>query len=131
MPVRSHLSAGAGFLQTGMEHMEHLAEMIELSPCAAIVWCWLVRKSDRANVVRLLPDELVGITGVSRPTYFRAMRLLEYNRWLGRQRHEIHLNAKLVWRGAHDKIGMAKCLETVGHPRALPVPVKSARRKTA
>lgn len=131
MPIRSHLSAGAGFLQTGMEHMEHLAEMIDISPSAAIVWCWLVRKSDRVNVIRMSPDELIEVTGVSRPTYFRALKLLEYNRWLGRHRHEIHLNAQLVWRGKHEHIGMAKCLEKVGRPTAVPVTLKAARRKTA
>lgn len=131
MPIRSHLSAGLGFLQTGMEHMEHLAEMIDISPSAAIVWCWLVRKSDKVNVVRLSPDELIEVTGVSRPTFFRALKLLEYNRWLGRQRHEIHLNAQLVWRGKHEHIVMAKCLEKVGPPKAVPMALKAARKKVA
>ena len=46
---------------------------------------------------------------------------------LGREGGEIHLNAKLVWRGKHEHIGMAKCLETVGHVR--PLPPKAAKEE--
>jgi len=103
-----------------MDYMGYLAEMITLSPAAAIVWCWLVKRSDRRNVVRFAEEELIEVTGVSRASLFRSLKLLEHNRWLGRQSGEIHLNARLVWRGKHEHIGMAKCLETVGHPKPIP-----------
>ena len=125
--IRSHLSSGAGFVQASMDYMGFLAEMITLSPAAAIVWCWLVKRSDRRNVVRFIESDLITATKVSRASLFRSLRLLEHNRWLGREGGEIHLNAKLVWRGKHEHIGMAKCLETVGHVR--PLPPKAAKEE--
>jgi hypothetical protein len=126
--IRSHLSDGSGFVQVNKDYLGYLVELIELSPSAAQVWIWLLKRADRRNSVHMATELIAEGAKVSRRSLFRALDLLEYNRWIGRNTPDrsIHLNAKLVWSGKQETIGMAQCLEAVGHPKPVPVKRKSA-----
>ena len=116
--ARSHLSSGAGFVQVAKQHLALWEDLIEESPAAARLWVWLVKRADRRNMVHASAEVIMDGTQLPRRTFYRAMALLQEGNWVATLDNAIHLNAKLVWSGRANTIGMAKLLIPVTVPKA-------------